>query len=208
MGNGREVKQDLVKQETQAFLGDAVFPGQHKPKVYSLDDEFKKTKKNRHLKVYFIFSIFIIAIAGVTFFVSYSIQKRNKMLVFNIGDFQDINLSELLGAAKKLEKELQGLREELVRQEFQLQDEIYKIKDQVSRETEIMMTRIFQEEKESFYCRKAEWETVKSAGFRDFEKARLKEQMESVQKQIVLAISAPWIGPEKARKSFKLSENT
>lgn len=59
MGNGRKINQDLVQTETQIFLGDTSFLEEEKPKVYSLDDEFHKTKKTV-IGNFFLFFFFLL----------------------------------------------------------------------------------------------------------------------------------------------------
>lgn len=110
------------------------------------------------------------------------------MLIFNIDDFQDINLSELLGSAKKLEKELQGLKEELWQKEALLKEEIYKVKENTAREIEILKTQnLTEEEKESLIAEKQQKEkqqiNILQKNYQEKIKIQ-KEEIQAIQKKL------------------------
>ncbi len=83
------------------------------PKVYSLEEEFSKAKKNRDIKPYFIFFGFILMLIGATIYTTHYLEVKSKQVNIDISDFEDLRLKETLNAAKEKEKELNQKSAEL-----------------------------------------------------------------------------------------------
>jgi hypothetical protein len=104
---------DLVAQSKAHFLRDAIRELREQRKIYSLEEEFAKTKKNRSLLVPLVVSlvvvIFVLAAIGVTYY----IQQNSRNIQIDITAFEDVNLRDLLDVSKKNETKLKGLRQDL-----------------------------------------------------------------------------------------------
>ncbi|HNV47031.1 MAG TPA: hypothetical protein PKJ16_08320 [Spirochaetota bacterium] len=111
MGNENEIK-DLV-QSKSAFLPEEIQDLSAARHVYSLDDEFSKTKKNRSLLFPFIvlafMSVLVLAAVGITKYTEWKQQKA----VLSITEFDDLKLGELLSGAKKFQGQLKNAQTEL-----------------------------------------------------------------------------------------------
>lgn len=105
MDNEDKVK-ELVESSKNIFLRDkdrAVGSGD---KIYSLEREFKNSKKNVSSLYYIIlfgFLAFLVLASGV---VVYVIQERSKNIPISVQDFKDLNLKELLDQSRGLEERL------------------------------------------------------------------------------------------------------
>jgi hypothetical protein len=84
-----------------------------KPNIYSLEEEFAKTKKNQDWKPYLIFFGFIILLIGATVLTSNYLDVKSKQVNIDITDFEDLRLKETLSAAKEKEQALNRKTEEL-----------------------------------------------------------------------------------------------
>ena len=84
-----------------------------KPQVYSLEEEFAKTKKNQDNKPYFVFFGFIVLLIGTTVFATHYLEIKAKQISIDISDFEDLRLKETLSAAKENEEELGRKKTEL-----------------------------------------------------------------------------------------------
>ncbi|HBF36494.1 MAG TPA: hypothetical protein DDW50_04155, partial [Firmicutes bacterium] len=83
------------------------------PQIYSLEDEFSKSKKNQDIKPYCIFFGFIIVLIAATVFTTHYLEIKSKQVSIDISDFEDIRLKETLHAAKAKEEELHQKSAEL-----------------------------------------------------------------------------------------------
>ncbi len=83
------------------------------PPIYSLEEEFSKTKHNRDLKPYFIFFGFILVLIGATIYTTHYLEVKSKQVSIDISDFEDLRLKETLSAAKEKEEELHKKSAEL-----------------------------------------------------------------------------------------------
>jgi hypothetical protein len=83
------------------------------PKVYSLEEEFSKTKRNRDITPYCIFFGFVLLLIGSTIFITHYLEAKAKQVNIDISDFEDLRLKETLSAAKEKEAELHRKSAEL-----------------------------------------------------------------------------------------------
>lgn len=83
------------------------------PNIYSLEEEFAKSKKNRDVKPYLIFFGFILLLILSTVLATNYLEVKSKQVNIDIADFEDLRLKETLSAAKEKEQELNRTTEEL-----------------------------------------------------------------------------------------------
>lgn len=100
MDNDNKIK-PLVTQGSSVFLREDPSQLVSKEKLYSLDEEFAKTRKNRSYTFYLLFISFLALIIGGTIFLTAYIQNLNERMDIKITDFEDLNLKDLLDASKK-----------------------------------------------------------------------------------------------------------
>lgn len=86
---------------------------QEKPEIYSLEEEFAKTKKNWDFKPHLVFFSFVIILLLTTVATANYLETKSKQVNIDITDFEDLRLKETLIAAKEKELELDRKTEEL-----------------------------------------------------------------------------------------------
>ncbi len=130
---GREVARVKELFLTETF-GSQVQP----PKLYSVEDEFAKTRKNRNPVVtltIFGFVVVFVAVAAVT---TLLIQRTSQQVDFDINEFQDINLTEILDVQKRNENALETALRELAELEREQARQIREIRSDISGKIEIV----------------------------------------------------------------------
>ena len=156
MDNDNEIKgsgdgnvRDLVEQSKLIFLREIIDEFRRKQAQYDLGREFAKTRKNRSpivpLVVLGISLFFIIGAVAVTFY----IQEMSKRFAVDIEEFEDINLRDVLDAAKRNEQDMERTKRDLASLESGMEEEIRSVRNAEARELEIIAAeRISQEEKD------------------------------------------------------------
>ena len=128
MGNENQVN-DKLEQSKHKFLPEVVRDIEKQPAMYSLEDEFSKTGKNKNILLYlFIIGFFAAVIAG-TLLVGNVIEQENREVVINISEFDDLRLKDLIDSAQKDEGDLEILIRELDDLKLKLQNVILDLKD-------------------------------------------------------------------------------
>jgi len=84
-----------------------------KPAIYSLEEEFVKTKRNRDLKPQLIFFGFIFLLIGLTLGTVRYLDYKSRQINIGISDFEDLRLKEALNEATGKKEELNRKNEEL-----------------------------------------------------------------------------------------------
>jgi hypothetical protein len=120
MGDDNEITA-LVRKESEQFLSEARRSTKDLGKVYNLEDEFEKTKKNRSILVWAVTIITIAALAASALVVTSLIRKQTAATPVEIGAFQDLNLRDLLDRAKRDEADLEQAKLELTRTQAEVQ---------------------------------------------------------------------------------------
>lgn len=101
----------------KTFLTDDLLAQSQKSEVYSLADEYAKTKKNKNFLVWGLIFLYVTTIGGGVYMIATMEANKNKQIEVNIAEFRQFNLVELLTEQKanqeklvKLQKELEDLR--------------------------------------------------------------------------------------------------
>lgn len=139
MGNEDKVK-DIVSRSKEIFLPDELQP-EEVQQVYSLNEEFAKTRKNRSLAFLFIVAGFIFVIIASSVIVTYWIQQQQTQLDLSISDFEDLRLRDLLETSNRYQGELNGAREDLDEIKLQMEKEILRVKEGTARQREGVLAR-------------------------------------------------------------------
>jgi hypothetical protein len=111
MGNEDKIK-DLNKTSKSQFLPAELGFDETVPVIYSLDDEFAKTKKNRNFFLYALVLGFMSFLIFGTYILTTKAQREQKDSDIRITEFEDLKLRELLDTAKNQEKKIERAQEE------------------------------------------------------------------------------------------------
>ena len=145
MGNENEVKHLLEKTKSVFLPGDFTDPD-GKPELYSLEDEFKKTKRNRNLKFIGLVFIFLVLIVSIALIITFFVQERGKNQKVDISSFQDLKLKEMIDSSQKKEGELEIARKELANLEMEYSRELARLKRDFEELKNIIKSRDISEE--------------------------------------------------------------
>ena len=98
MANGNKVKKQVTKKSSN-FLPEEIKDLEGKGEVYSLENEYAKTKKNRNYKLYLFILSFIAAVVFLTMLFTDYLKRETENYSVNINEFQDLRLKEALKSA-------------------------------------------------------------------------------------------------------------
>ncbi len=139
MGNENKVT-DIIQRSKEVFLPDELRPDET-TQVYSLADEFAKTRKNRSFAFFFIVLGFVTSIVVASVLVTQYIQHKQRLIDIGISDFEDLKLRELLESSNKFQGELNSARDALEDIKLQMQKEILSVKDASSRDRDAILSK-------------------------------------------------------------------
>ncbi len=111
MANDKQIKKELTL--GSKFLPEEIANIDGGAEVYSLEDEFEKTRKNKNWMVVLIVFIFVAVIVALTVFVTWYSREKDKKIDVSIEDFEDLRLKEALNSARLMENNLQIRRNNL-----------------------------------------------------------------------------------------------
>jgi len=103
---------ELMARSRSLFLHD-VERQLAKKELYSLDEEFARTRHNRSTFVWLSVLIFVSVMVVIAVAVTSEIQRRSQEVPVNIAAFADVNLRDLLDRAKQLDLQMQNARRNL-----------------------------------------------------------------------------------------------
>jgi F0F1-type ATP synthase membrane subunit b/b' len=115
MENDKQMNNYNLEKVKQAFLYDDLLTKKSKPEVYSLADEFAKSKENRGFLVYGMILIYALIIGFGVYLLTSMEDQKSKRVEVNIAEFKQFNLDELLEKKKKDEEKLAQLQKELAK---------------------------------------------------------------------------------------------
>lgn len=154
MGDERKIEkssenvQDLVEQSKLVFLRELSTEFQERQAQYNLEEEFAKTKRNRSLLVpMVVVGIVLFFVAGAVGITLY-IENRSKDVQVGVHAFEDVNLRDVLDAAKRNEQEMEAARRELENLLALQESEIGQARRAFERESEIITASVSLSEEE------------------------------------------------------------
>jgi hypothetical protein len=147
MGNDNQVK-DLLEKTKSIFLPESIRNPDGKPRLYSLEDEYAKSKKNKPFVLYLFVTGFVVLVVVVSIIVISYIQNQNKNIPLEFKDFEDLQLKELIESSRKNENKIEQIKREVTDLEIDYRDRIDRINKEFERlRDELNMKDISVEEK-------------------------------------------------------------
>ena len=92
---------------SKEFLADNSLTDNEGPAIYSLEDEFAKTKRNRDLKPRLVVSGFIALLIGLTWATVNYLERQSRLINIDISHFEDLRLKEALNEAMAVSSDLE-----------------------------------------------------------------------------------------------------
>jgi len=126
MANDNEVKKDLVPFGSK-FLPAEIANIDGGSEVYSLENEFAKTKKNKNWMVFIIVFVFILLTAFFTFAFRSYMTKKSENIDVSITEFDDLRLKEILNSSRLAENNIQIRNNELQSLIVEMKNQILEV---------------------------------------------------------------------------------
>jgi hypothetical protein len=125
MANDNEVKKDLAL--NSKFLPAEIANIDGGSEVYSLEDEFAKTRKNKNWLVFVIVLVFIMLITAFISIFTYYTGEKDKNIDISITEFNDLRLKEILNSSRLAENNIQIRNNELQSLIVEMKNKILEI---------------------------------------------------------------------------------
>ena len=201
MANDNEVKKELSPLGS-VFLPAEITNVDGGSEVYSLEDEFSRTKKNKNWMVLIIVFIFVALIgAFATFFTIYTTEK-DKNIDISINEFDDLRLKEILNSSRHAENNIHIRNNELQVIVIEMKNRILEVNNRyLAKENSVLDKGLSPASaKEKMYeLRRAEQAEVN--GVRSLYEAKINEKRSQIRK-IEAERQAEQIKLEKAKKGL------
>jgi len=97
---------DLVEQSKIVFLREAIEDFTRTQEQYDLGSEFAKSRRNRTPLVPGVIAAVVLIVGMIAWGVTWYIQQSSRNIKVTISDFTDVNLREVLDAAKHLDTQI------------------------------------------------------------------------------------------------------
>ena len=136
MANDSKVSKDVARSK-EIFLREP--PGFYTgpPTLYSVEQEFKKTRANRSPVVPLVVLAFVVVFAAVAIAVTTFIDRAGRNVPIGIAEFQDINLTDILDGQKRNETALKAAQRELLDLSGRQQEQTRHIEDNADQQVEL-----------------------------------------------------------------------
>lgn len=129
-----ENKIDKTNKSKKIFLRGEIAKIGDRKKIYSLNDEFAKTKKNKNYFLIFIIIGFIAAVFFTAYIITTIVEYRNNaQLNVEVSEFKDVRLNEILSSVKIDQKEINQIKDKLREVETYINTMIKKTRNKYSK---------------------------------------------------------------------------
>ena len=116
------------QQRRSPFLPDEIQDMDGSSHVYSLEEEYARTKKNRNYRLYlFILGFILFVVSGVLLFKLYR-EWRDSIVDVSITEFEDLRLKDVIDSARRRGSNIDVLRIELKVLEAEMLTEMLKVR--------------------------------------------------------------------------------
>ncbi len=130
MENDKQISNMNIDQVKNVFLSEDLLVKNIKPEIYSLPEEFAKSKKNKNLFVYGFIFLYVATIGLGAYFLTSVENQKSRRVEVNIPEFRQFNFIELLAEKKANEEKLAELQKELTNLRTSSMKEIEKLSPQ------------------------------------------------------------------------------
>ncbi len=129
MANDNKVKKETkdIKALGAKFLPEEISNIDGGVEVYSLEDEFAKTRKNKNWAVVIMILIFVVVMVSITVLFTYYTDVQNKKIDISFNEFDDLRLKEVLSSARMNDNNLMIRKNELHRVIIDMRKEMLDI---------------------------------------------------------------------------------
>jgi len=125
-----ESSHELIESSKAEFLPKEFQDPEARMDVYSLEEEYAKSRKNKNTLMNVLVAAFLGAVvAGAVAYTVY-IQNIGKNITIDISDFEDVKLLELISQTRQGEARIADMQRELFEMKIDLEDEIEKIRQE------------------------------------------------------------------------------
>jgi hypothetical protein len=132
MGNDKQIKNSLEKSKA-VFLPELIDNPEGKPVLYSLENEYAKSRKNKPFLLYLFIVGFVVLIIVVSMIFISVKQRMGKNVDIDIKEFEDVKLKELIESSRKNEDQIALVRKDLSLLEEDYQNKVDKINQEFMR---------------------------------------------------------------------------
>jgi len=126
MANDNEVKKDLTPLGSK-FLPAEIANIDGGSEVYSLENEFTKTRKNKNWLVFIIVFVFVLLMAVFVSIFTYYTSEKDKNIDISISEFNDLRLKEILNSSRLAENNIQIRNNEMQTLIVEMKNQILEI---------------------------------------------------------------------------------
>lgn len=127
MENDKQMNNNSLEKVKQTFLNDDLLTKKSKPEIYSLPEEFAKSKRNKSFLVYGMILLYASAIGLGVYLLTSTEEQKSKRVEVNIAEFKQFNLDELLEKKREDEQKLAQLQKELAKVKADSLEQIRKL---------------------------------------------------------------------------------
>jgi DNA repair exonuclease SbcCD ATPase subunit len=127
MENDKQITDKNLEQVKKIFLSEELLVKNVKPEIYSLPEEFAKSKKNKNYLVYGLIFLYFATIGVGAYFLTAVEDQKSRRVEVNIPEFRQFNFIELLAEKKANEEKLAELQKQLANLRASSMQEIQKL---------------------------------------------------------------------------------
>jgi len=109
------------------FLPEEIVNSDGRTEIYSLEEEYAKTRKNKNWFVIFTVVGFILFISLITYLIyNYSTDKDRNIEV-NITEFDDLRLKEILNSTRITDNNIQLAKNDIIKLQVEMRNAILEV---------------------------------------------------------------------------------
>ncbi len=150
MGNEKQIDIERLEQSKSAFLPQEFQDPDAVGAIYSLEEEYAKTRKNKSTVLYITVFLFLASVIGGAIVYTGWLQNEGKKITIDISDFEDVRLLELVNQSKDIENEIDKLQYELKEAEVQYKEQLDRLGDEYNSQRDAVLSKeIEQSEKQT-----------------------------------------------------------
>lgn len=136
-GSSSESLGRYLERSKKHFLKSQVTDNEER-RFYNLEEEFQKTRKNRSWWIAGVILLLLAAALTSTILITRQIRRASETAQVDIGNFDDINLQDVLDRAKRLENSISRIQEKIDRLKRERDQELKLSTDKEKQAVEVI----------------------------------------------------------------------